>query len=88
MTENKDDMQIQREIDLLRFQVNEIESANLDKDEYEALLKQREVYRNSEKIYNNLNSSYQQLYEGSINAVDLIGNTVRELDLYLNMMRY
>ena len=80
LTDNKDDMQIQREIDLLRFQVNEIESANLDKDEYEALLKQREVYRNSEKIYNNLNSSYQQLYEGSINAVDLIGNTVRELD--------
>ncbi len=79
LTENKDDMQIQREIDLLKFQINEIESANLNKDEYEDLLKQREVYRNSEKIYSNLNSSYQQLYEGSINAVDLIGNAVREL---------
>ncbi len=79
LTENKDDMQIQREIDLLKFQINEIESANLNKDEYEELLKQREVYRNSEKIYSNLNSSYQQLYEGSVNAVDLIGNAVREL---------
>lgn len=79
LTENKDDMQIQREIDLLKFQINEIESANLNQNEYEELLKQREVYRNSEKIYSNLNSSYQQLYEGSVNAVDLIGNAVREL---------
>ncbi len=79
LTENKDDMQIQREIDLLRFQINEIESANLNKDEYDDLLKQREVYRNSEKIYSNLNSAYQQLYDGSVNSVDLIGNAVKEL---------
>ncbi|MCR8745243.1 DNA repair protein RecN [Romboutsia lituseburensis] len=79
LTENKDDMQIQREIDLLKFQINEIESANLSKDEYEDLLKQRDVYRNSEKIYSNLNLSYQSLYDGSVNAVDLIGNAVREL---------
>ena len=37
LTENKDDMQIQREIDLLKFQINEIESANLSKVEYEEL---------------------------------------------------
>jgi len=79
LTENKDDMQIQREIDLLKFQINEIECANLSKDEYEDLLKQREVYRNSEKIYSNLNLSYQHLYDGSVNAVDLIGNAVKEL---------
>ncbi|WP_334306781.1 DNA repair protein RecN [Romboutsia ilealis] len=81
LTENKDDMQIQREIDLLKFQINEIESANLSKDEYEELLKQRDVYRNSEKIYSNLNSAYQNLYDGSVNSVDLIGNAVKELSL-------
>ena len=79
LTENKDEMQIQREIDLLKFQINEIEAAKLSKDEYEDLLKQREVYRNSEKIYNNLNLSYQKLYDGSINAVDLIGIASKEL---------
>ena len=79
LTENKDDMQIQREIDLLKFQINEIESANLNKDEYEELLKQRDVFRNSEKIYSNLNLSYQNLYEGSMNAVDLIGSASKEL---------
>lgn len=79
LTEDKDEMQIQREIDLLKFQINEIESSNLTEGEYEDLLKQREVYRNGEKIFNNLNLSYQNLYEGQINAVDLIGNAVREL---------
>ena len=79
LTENKDDMQIQREIDLLKFQINEIESANLSKDEYEELLKQRDVFRNSEKIYSNLNLSYQNLYDGSVNAVDLIGSASKEL---------
>ena len=81
LTENKDDMQIQREIDLLKFQINEIESANLSNDEYEELLKQRDVYRNSEKIYSNLNSAYQNLYDGSVNSVDLVGNAVKELSL-------
>lgn len=79
LTENKDDMQIQREIDLIKFQLNEIEAANLNKDEYEELLKQREVYRNSEKIYSNLNSAYTDLYDGGINASDLISKSLREL---------
>ena len=52
-----------------KFQINEIESANLSNDEYEELLKQRDVYRNSEKIYSNLNSAYQNLYDGSVNSV-------------------
>lgn len=79
LTENKDDMQIQREIDLIKFQINEIESANLDSNEYEELLKQREVYRNGEKIYTNLNNAYSNLYDGSINSVDLISKSLGEL---------
>ena len=79
LTENKDDMQIQIEIDLLKFQINEIDSANLNENEYEELLKQRDIFRNSEKIYNNLNLSYQKLYNGNVNAVDLIGNASNEL---------
>lgn len=79
LTENKDDMQIQREIDLIKFQINEIESANLNNDEYEDLLKQREVYRNGEKIYTNLNNAYSNLYDGSINSVDLISKSLGEL---------
>lgn len=79
LTENKDDMQIQREIDLLNFQINEIESANLNEGEYQELLKKRDVYRNSEKIYNKLNLSYEGLHNGEINIVDLIGVVSKEL---------
>ncbi|WP_343337755.1 DNA repair protein RecN [Terrisporobacter petrolearius] len=79
LNENKDEKEIQREIDLLKFQINEIEAAALSKDEYEDLLRQREIYRNSEKIYNNLNLSYEKLRDGSVNAVDLIGMASKEL---------
>ena len=79
LNENKDEKEIQREIDLLKFQINEIEAAALDKDEYEDLLRRREVYRNSEKIYNNLNLSYERLHEGNTNALDLIGMASQEL---------
>ena len=79
LNENKDEKEIQREIDLLKFQINEIESASLSKDEYDDLLKQREIFRNSEKIYNNLNLSYEKLHEGNVNAVDLIGMASHEL---------
>lgn len=79
LTENKDDMQIQREIDLIKFQINEIESANLNENEYEDLLKQRDVYRNGEKIFTNLNNAYLNLYDGSINSVDLISKSLGDL---------
>ncbi|MEG0855018.1 MAG: DNA repair protein RecN [Terrisporobacter sp.] len=79
LNENKDEKEIQREIDLLKFQINEIEASALSKDEYEDLLKQREIYRNSEKIYNNLNLSYEKLHEGNTNALDLIGMAYKEL---------
>ena len=79
LNENKDEKEIQREIDLLKFQINEIEAASLSKDEYEDLLKQRDIYRNSEKIYNNLNLGYEKLSGEAINAVDLIGMAFNEL---------
>ena len=79
LNENKDDMEIQREIDLIKFQINEIDAANLNPEEYEDLKSQRELCRNSEKIYNNLSLSYEKLYEGNINAVDLIGMASKEL---------
>ena len=79
LNENKDEKEIQREIDLLKFQINEIEAAALSEDEYDYLLKQRDIFRNSEKIYNNLSLSYEKLHEGNVNALDLIGMASNEL---------
>lgn len=79
LNDNKDEMEIQREIDLLKFQINEIDSANLTQDEYDELLKKREVFRNSEKIYNSLNISYEAIHNNDVNAIDIIGRIVSEL---------
>jgi DNA repair protein RecN (Recombination protein N) len=79
LTENKDDIQIAREIDLLKFQIQEIEEADLTLGEYEELLKEREIHRNSEKIYTSLNNSYSNLYESNYNAFDLVSKGIKDL---------
>ncbi|MFI3210562.1 MAG: DNA repair protein RecN [Peptostreptococcaceae bacterium] len=85
LTQNKNDLEIEREIDLIKFQLSEIEDANLDKDEYDELIQKRDVYRNSEKIYSSLNNAYQILNFEEINPIDLIGNAVREIS---NVSKY
>ena len=79
LNDNKDEMEIQREIDLLKFQIDEIEAANLNPEEYEELIQKRDVFRNSEKIFNNLNVSYEAIDNSEINAIDIVGRVVSEL---------
>jgi DNA repair protein RecN (Recombination protein N) len=55
----------ERRIDMLRFQIAEIEQARLTKGEEEELIKQRSLSMNSERISNSLNKAYQSLYAGS-----------------------
>ncbi|KXZ39649.1 DNA replication and repair protein RecN [Alkalithermobacter thermoalcaliphilus JW-YL-7 = DSM 7308] len=78
LTENKDDKEIQREVDILQFQIKEIEQADLKQEEYDQLLKEREIYRNSEKIYNVLSDCYNSIYGDNINAFDLISKNLKE----------
>ena len=49
-----DEKEKQRKLDLLRYQVNEIEEANLKLGEEEELENENRLINNSEKIYNNL----------------------------------
>ncbi len=79
LNDNKDEMEIQRERDLLKFQIDEIEAANLNPEEYEELIQKRDVFRNSEKIFNNLNVSYEAIHNSEINAIDIVGRVVSEL---------
>lgn len=73
LNDNKSEMEIQREIDLLKFQINEIEAANLEIEEYEELKKKKEVYENSEKIFNSLQNAYNLIHNEEMNAEDLVG---------------
>ncbi len=75
LNDNKSNMELQREKDLLSFQINEIEAAALDADEYEDLKKRKEILENGEKIFSSLSESYQLLHAGQFNAEDQIGKT-------------
>ncbi len=72
-----DEKEKQRKLDLLRYQVNEIEEANLKLGEEEELENENKLINNSEKIYNNL---YQvnSLVENS--AIESISTAVRNME--------
>lgn len=79
----KSDEQLKlRKIDLLKFQIQEIGDAKLILGEDEELKKRREILLNSEKIFNNLNFCYQNLYENeeTSSAYDIIGISISGLD--------
>lgn len=75
-------------IDLLQFQINEIEQANLSVDEEKKLYEKKNILINSEKLYNNLNNSYKLLYEGinGGNAIlDNLNLVLKNIDLSVSI---
>lgn len=83
--DNKSDMEIQRERDLLDFQIKEIESARLDPGEFDELKTEREIYLNSEKIYRNLSESYELLRESEFSADTM---AIKASDLLKPLAKY
>lgn len=69
-----DDTKKMSMIDLLKFQINEIEQANLSVDEEKKLYERKNILANSEKLYNYLSSSYKLLYEGSNGYNSILDN--------------
>ncbi len=72
-----DEKEKQRKLDLLKYQLNEIEEANLKVGEEEKLDKARKKIQNSEKIVENLNTVNEALGE---NTIDSISYAVRALE--------
>ena len=72
-----DEKEKQRKLDLLRYQVNEIEEANLKLGEEEELENENKLINNSEKIYNNLYQA-NSLVENS--AIESISTAVRSME--------
>jgi DNA repair protein RecN (Recombination protein N) len=73
-----DDQYKLRRMDLISFQINEISDAGLSCGEDNELVKRKAILTNSEKIYQNLSSVYEQLYVGGDNksAFDDIGGSI------------
>lgn len=72
-----DDKERQRKIDLLQYQINEIDTANLKENEEDALEEKRKIIMNSEKIAQSLNEADLAIGE---NTIDLLSTGIRALE--------
>ena len=66
-----DEKEKQRKLDLLKYQLNEIEQANLKENEEDALNNERKKIMNSEKIYTCLTEVDSNLSESVIDGINL-----------------
>ena len=55
-----------QEKDLLEFQLDELEEAQLQEDEEEALMNERHLLSNAETLFESANQLYEQLYGGDL----------------------
>lgn len=77
----------ERKIDLLRYQINEIEESDLQENETEELNSRRLLLMNSEKIKNGISFAYASLSgeddEGVLSVLDNVSDTLSEIsELY------
>jgi len=77
-----DEMERERKIDLIKFQIDEIALANLIPNEEEELKKQKNILSNSEKIYQTLSNTYEILYGDNldISILDKLSNVVHAIN--------
>jgi DNA repair protein RecN (Recombination protein N) len=76
------DGQREQKIDILNYQIKEIENSNIKINEDIELKEQRDILANAEKIKSVLNSVYLNMYTGNNNsksATDMFTNTIHEL---------
>ena len=72
-----DEKEKQRKLDLLRYQLNEIEEAKIKNGEEEKLDEKRKIMMNSEKIAKNLSEADMAIGE---NTIDVINSAIRALE--------
>lgn len=66
-----DEVEKARLADSLQYQINELENANLKVGEEDELNSKRDILRNSEKLTEAVDTSYDALYGGDENAISL-----------------
>ncbi|MGQ9683226.1 MAG: DNA repair protein RecN [Anaerolineae bacterium] len=78
----QDERELARRVDLLQFQVSEIESARLLPDEEDDLLRQRTLLANAERLSELANAGHQLLSGGEQrrSALDVLGAALRDLE--------
>lgn len=76
----EDPSQIQREIDLIKYEIEEIDNSKIKKDEKEDLMKELRRVENTEKIQSILESSYESLYGDNNSVLDSLANCFNRFD--------
>lgn len=80
---NVDEAEKAREIDLLEFQINEIERANLQQNEIEKLEKEHKILSNMEDIYGIIGKTYNGLSGDDYNSTSVLnqlGSYMKEME--------
>ena len=77
-----DEKEKQRKLDLLKYQLNEIQESKLKNGEEEKLEEKRKIIMNSEKIAKNLSEADIAIGE---NTIDMIGTAIRALEKIENI---
>ncbi|MEG1243333.1 MAG: AAA family ATPase, partial [Oscillospiraceae bacterium] len=77
-----------RRIDILKFQINELQQADIKVGEKEELLSQKEVYQNSEKILTCLHTAYDILNgsqdtNGATSMVSYVADNLEKVSSYV-----
>ncbi|MFY0543246.1 DNA repair protein RecN [Brevibacillus sp. H7] len=75
----RNERELVQRIDLLSYQLNDIESASLQPGEDEKLLSQRKKWMNIEKVYAGIQDAYNALY-GDQRGMDWLGHAMSELE--------
>lgn len=77
-----DDREKQRQLDLLNYQINEIEEANLKEGEEEELENRRKLMMASEKISNNLLEAENQINSNVIDSLNIAIKSLERIEQY------
>ena len=75
-----DDKEKQRKLDLLKYQLNEIEASNLRIGEEEVLEEKRNIIVNSEKINENLQMADMQISENTIDSINIAIRALEKIE--------
>ena len=71
-------------LDLIQFQYNEIKNAELEPDEEDRLLEERQKLSNFEKVHQSLSNAYRSLNNENT-GLDWVGNAMTELERIENL---
>ncbi|HEX2928024.1 MAG TPA: DNA repair protein RecN [Ruminiclostridium sp.] len=80
--------EIERRMDMLKFQINDIKNARLKEGEDEELFKKRQVLANSEKIMSSIHVSYQLLSEGGDSGKPALYNLNKAISELAAIQKY